>query len=537
MQPFVFLILALLLSLAIIPVMIRYAPALGLIDEPDPRKVHSRPVARVGGVGIVVGTLVAILVALPLNQLIQAYVAGALVLLIFGLADDRMELGHYVKFIGQFIAAGIVVFWGDLYVTRVPEFLGGVIPPTFGIPLTIFAVVGVINAINHSDGLDGLAGGESLLSLLAIFVLSYLADGPQATLIAAASIGGVLGFLRYNTHPAIVFMGDSGSQFLGFTLGFLAVLLTQQVNTAVSAALPLLLIGLPIVDILVVLGLRIQAGGSWFKATRNHIHHRLLDLRFVHAESVVAIYSVQAFFVVSAVALCYHDDWLITLLYLLVCAVVFLFLVHAERAGWKADSEKNFLRHSQSIKRFFWRESVKRAPGRILAALFLIYLIYAATLTKEIPNWTLWIAASLMVVQLLVEFLLRRQQSTIGRLAAYTTVGMIAYLMSSGGAGFAAVNTLLVAAMALFIGIGLRLSSEEGFKGTPFDYLVVLLLMGLTMFSQDLSIDSVLAGSIITGVVLLYGCEYLLNIGGRYAGLARYLPVASLVAIGFQGIV
>jgi UDP-GlcNAc:undecaprenyl-phosphate GlcNAc-1-phosphate transferase len=517
--------------------MIRYAPLLGLIDEPDPRKVHSRPVARVGGIGIVIGTLIAVVAALPANELVQAFVAGSLVLLLFGLADDRMELGHYVKFIGQFVAAGIMVFWGDLYVTRIPDFLGGTIPPTLGIPFTIFAVVGVINAINHSDGLDGLAGGESLLSLLAIFVLSYLGDGPQAALIAAAAIGGILGFLRYNTHPAMVFMGDSGSQFLGFTLGFLAVLLTQQINMAVSAALPLLLIGLPIVDILVVLGLRIRAGGSWFKATRNHIHHRLLDLGFVHAESVVAIYSVQAFFVVSAVALCYHDDWLITLLYLAVCGAVFLFLVQAERSGWKADSGTNLLRYSQKLKQFLWRESVKKAPGRMLAVLFPIYLVYAVTITREIPEWTLWIALALMAVQLMVEFLLRSQGNTIGRLTVYATVGMIAYLMSGDGSGVATISALLVAAMALFIGMGLRLSGDEGFKGTPFDYLVVLLLMGLVMFSGDLSIDSVLASSIITGVVLLYGCEYLLNIGGRYAGLARYFPVASLVAIGFLGVV
>jgi UDP-GlcNAc:undecaprenyl-phosphate GlcNAc-1-phosphate transferase len=537
MQPFVFLILALVLSLAIIPVMIRYAPVLGLIDKPDARKVHSRPVARVGGIGIVIGTLVSVLAALPASELIQAYVAGSLVLFLFGLADDRMELGHYVKFVGQFMAAGVMVFWGDLYVTRIPDFLGGALPPTLGIPFTIFAVVGVMNAINHSDGLDGLAGGESLLSLLAIFVLSYLADGLQASLIAAAAIGGVLGFLRYNTHPALVFMGDSGSQFLGYTLGFLAVLLTQQVNTAISAALPLLLIGLPIVDILVVLGLRIRAGGSWFKATRNHIHHRLLDLRFVHAESVVAIYSVQAFFVVSAVALCYHNDWLIALLYLTVCAAVFLLLVQAERTGWKAGSGKGLLRQGWDIERFLRRKSVKRTPWLMLAILFPIYLIYAATITEQIPEWVLWIAFALMIMQLVVEFLLRRQENTIGRLAAYMTVGMIAYLNGGDSSGFATASVLLVGAMALFIGLGLRLSNDERFKGTPFDYLVVLLLLGLVMFSRDLAIDSVLASSIITGVVLLYGCEYLLNIGGRYAGLARYLPVASLAAMGFQGVV
>ena len=247
------MIVATSISLAVIPVMVRLAPKLGMMDKPHPRKVHLKPVPRVGGWGIVLGAVLPFIIFTPLDSTVLYYFFGILVLFLFGTWDDRKEVGHYVKFFGQFIAVIPVVVFGELYVTSLP-FLGiDALTPWLGIPFTIFAMVGVINALNHSDGLDGLAGGESLLSLVAITFLSYLAGAEFATVIAVATIGGVLGFLRYNTHPASVFMGDGGSQFLGFTLGFLVILLTQKIDPSLSPSVVLLLLGLPIVDILVVL--------------------------------------------------------------------------------------------------------------------------------------------------------------------------------------------------------------------------------------------------------------------------------------------
>ncbi|MBI3440555.1 MAG: undecaprenyl/decaprenyl-phosphate alpha-N-acetylglucosaminyl 1-phosphate transferase, partial [Proteobacteria bacterium] len=228
-------------------------------------------------------------------------------------------LGHYVKFVGQFLAVIVVVYYGNLYVTYLP-FLDAELTATIGKPFTVFAMVGVINALNHSDGLDGLAGGMSLLSLSAIAYLAYLVDEGAARnitiLIALATIGGVIGFLRYNTHPARVFMGDGGSQFLGFTSGFLTVYLMEKVNPALSPALPALILGLPIIDILAVFVQRIYHGMNWFRASKNHIHHRLLQLGFDHYEAVVIIYSVQIVLVACAIMLPYEPDLLIAPLYL-----------------------------------------------------------------------------------------------------------------------------------------------------------------------------------------------------------------------------
>ncbi|MES0328549.1 MAG: MraY family glycosyltransferase, partial [Gammaproteobacteria bacterium] len=181
--------MAMAICMAIIPLMMKYASVMGMIDQPDPRKVHSFPIPRVGGVGIVIGALVPLLIWLPFDNLILSFLTGSFVLFSFGIWDDVKELDHYVKFVGQFIAAGVVVYYGDLYVSHFP-FMGlNLLPEWIGRPFTVIAMVGMMNAINHSDGLDGLAGGESLLSLAAITYLAFLYDSSVIVIIAAATIG------------------------------------------------------------------------------------------------------------------------------------------------------------------------------------------------------------------------------------------------------------------------------------------------------------------------------------------------------------
>ena len=262
-------IVAMAISMAVTPVMMRYAVKLGMVDKPDPRKIHSVPIPRVGGVGLVIGSLVPMMIWLQGSDLVNAYLFGSVVLLAFGVWDDMKELGHYVKFIGQFVAVIAVVYYGDLYVEHFPYMGLDTIPASFGKPFTVIAIVGVINALNHSDGLDGLAGGESLLSFGAVGYLAYLYGGLDVLIMACAVIGGVFGFLRFNSHPAKVFMGDGGSQYIGYTLAVLVVMLTQRVNPVMSPAVALLLIGLPIADILAVFFLRAKGGMNLFRATKN----------------------------------------------------------------------------------------------------------------------------------------------------------------------------------------------------------------------------------------------------------------------------
>ena len=251
---YLFIILsATVLSLGVIPVMVRLAPRLGMIDLPDPRKVHAAPIPRVGGWGIVLGAMLPILVLVRMDVFLATFVFGAFTLLMFGALDDSKEMGHYTKFIGQFLAVVPVVVVGSLQVTHFPFLTDISIPAAISIPFTVIAIVGVVNAANHSDGLDGLVGGETIICFGAFALLSFLSNAHLGIVIALSALGGILGFLRYNTHPASVFMGDGGSQFLGFSLGVLAVFVTQVVDPSLSPSIVLFLLGLPVIDILAVL--------------------------------------------------------------------------------------------------------------------------------------------------------------------------------------------------------------------------------------------------------------------------------------------
>lgn len=533
MSPLLPLVVAVAISMLAITLMARVAPRLGLIDRPGPRKVHLQPVPRVGGWGIVLGTLVAVATVLPVSPLLLAYGAGALVLFAFGVWDDLGETGHWTKFTGQFLAVGLVVGWGGLYVERLP-FLGLTeIPPALGIPLTVFAWVGAINATNHSDGLDGLAGGETLLSLLAVGFLAYLAEDGTTLALTAAAAGGILGFLRFNTYPARVFMGDSGSQFLGFTLAFLVLYLTQRSNTALSAALPLLLFGLPVLDILVVLFLRIRAGAHWFRATRNHIHHRLLDRGFHHYEAVVLIYSVQALLVFGAVFLRFESDWLVTAVYLAGGGALLGVLSWMERRGWRAHAGGSPSPLAALVERVAGRRSLYDAPMKLIALALPAYLVVGSLAVEAVPR-DFGLVSAVVATLLLAELAVARPVRPLTRrFAVYVAASFVVYLLAGRPVAVPllanpvftlAFHTLL----ALGIAVTVRFSTTAAFATTPMDYLVAFGLLAVGVFAGQLLEAGDTAALLVKAAIVLYGCELLLV--GRRKGLL--LSTASLMVLG-----
>lgn len=377
---------ALVVSMVIIPLMIRLAPRVGMLDYPDQRKVHAEPIPRVGGVGIVLGALIPILMWSPLGDFMRAYLFGSVVLLVFGVWDDSRDLNPYLKFIGQIIAASAVVFYADVYITSLPFMDMEPVPEYFAKPFTVFAIVGMINALNVSDGLDGLAGGLSILSLSCIAYMAYMAEGFGVITIVVAALGGILGFLRYNTHPARVFMGDTGSQFLGFTLGFLAVLFTQKINPAVSPSLALLFLGLPIIDMLAVIAQRFHYGISPFAATKHHLHHRLLELGFDHYEAVVMIYLVQALFVASAVPLSYESDWLIMSLYLGVSGLIYLAIYGAIREHWRAHHTHAVSWLTKAINAIKRHKLFVKTPVLFVVASIPLFFVITSLAATHVPK-------------------------------------------------------------------------------------------------------------------------------------------------------
>ena len=470
---------AMALSMAIIPVMIRLAPRLGMVDEPDPRKVHAVPIPRVGGVGIVLGALVAVLLWVPLDIHLKAWLFGSLVLLGFGVWDDAAELGHYVKFIGQFIASIAVVYWGDVVVLQWPFMGMEPISPEVGKPLTVIAIVGMINAINHSDGLDGLAGGESVMSLAGIAWLAWQAGGLEVVIVALAALGGIFGFLRYNSHPAQVFMGDGGSQFLGFTLGVLAVLLTQNVNPALSPAVAALLLGLPIVDILAVFAQRIYGGMNWFRATKNHIHHRLLELGFHHYEAVVIIYGVQLTLVLIGVSIPYESDTLLLVLYLAICLGLLAIVYGLRGRGWRAHEKGR----PGLVARVLDRLRVSRRFEAVLYLglqwLLVFYLLAGAATVVEVPSdmvWSTGLIAALLVVRLGLGY---RVWFLFLRFLVFVALAAMVYLVTNYPPPEmpALAFRLFMGVVALMVVLAARYAHKDVFAITPLDYLVVMLLL------------------------------------------------------------
>ena len=507
----VIFMVALAVSMLLIPVMIRLAPHIGMIDKPDPRKVHAAPIPRAGGIGIVLGALLPMVIVLPFSDVMISFYLGSAILLVFGVWDDIAELGHYVKFIGQFAAAILVVYYGGVVVETFPFMDMEPLPPSIGKPFTVIALVGMINAINHSDGLDGLAGGESLMSLAGILYLASQAQGFETMVMVVAVMGGVFGFLRFNSHPARVFMGDGGSQFLGFALGVLAVLLTQRDNPALSPMLPLLVLGLPIADILVVFWKRARAGGSWFRATKNHVHHRLLELGFHHYESVAVIYTLQAALVFAAVSLPYAGDGALLTIYLGVCIALFMLLRRAEAAGWRVHAAGDPGRIARFLSECRGNPKVQLIPKRIVAAAVALFMLAGAFGVSRVPA-DLAVIAAVLALALLVRLVLGyRVWFLMLRLLIFMAIALVVYLCTrypaEGMLGLASLEYAFFGILALAIIVSVRLVETERFRVTPLDYLVVLIALALALVPEASRQASGAVEMALHAILLFYGAE------------------------------
>jgi UDP-GlcNAc:undecaprenyl-phosphate/decaprenyl-phosphate GlcNAc-1-phosphate transferase len=533
MNPFFLLVVGVAVSMLVIPLAIRLAPLMGMVDLPDPRKVHTKPIPRVGGWGIVLGSLAPLAMALSFGPLVQSFVIGALTLYLYGMWDDAKQINHWVKFSGQIFAVAVVVYYGDLYVRRFPFMDGEFLDPSLGRPFTMFAMIGMINAINHSDGLDGLAGGETMLSLIAIAFLGYLVDNETVVALAFASMGGILGFLRYNTHPAEVFMGDSGSQYLGFSLAFLAVYLTQVAHPALSPALPLLFLGLPISDIIAVLVQRIKGHMNWFKATRNHVHHRLLDLGFDHYETVVIIYSIQLGLVVSAVLMRYQSDLLVTTTYFGVIASLFIGLLIAEKTGWRTHRigvQSPLAKIVQKIKN---NHRTQRVPLLIVSVCIPLFVVYAAACVERVPR-DFGIVTGVLAAIVAIEMLGNRvAKSVLLRAAIYITTVFAAYLFITYPPSAHVVQphilgSVMIGVLAISVAAFIRFTADKSFGTTPTDYLIVFGVVAFAAFGNNNAQTRDTVQLVLYSIVLLYGCEVLI---GRVQRRWHMLYIATLISL------
>lgn len=301
-------VIALTLALILTPLVKKFAHLIGAVDVPNARKVHTRIMPRLGGLAIYlgfIGSFFAIIYFLP-NEImspfhmkfIKAVLVGGTIIVITGALDDRFELPAKLKFLLQIAAACVVVFVFDVQINFVNMPFGSTMQHLvewISIPITILWIVGVTNAINLIDGLDGLAAGVSGISILTILIMAVITGMPPVVMLSALLIGSIAGFMKYNFHPAKIFMGDSGSLFLGFCISMLSLYSFKQV-TLVSFVIPLLIIGVPLSDTFFAIIRRLVNNKPIFGADKGHLHHRLQDLGLSHRKTVLVIWGISALF-------------------------------------------------------------------------------------------------------------------------------------------------------------------------------------------------------------------------------------------------
>ncbi|HEX4676760.1 MAG TPA: MraY family glycosyltransferase [Steroidobacteraceae bacterium] len=536
MQLFLAFVVALSVTAALIPVLVRWAPAIGLTDAPGPRKVHSIPVPRVGGLAMAAGLLLPTLITVELTPSIRGLLLGLVVLLIFGLWDDRVTLGYRTKFAGQVLAAGLCMIVGNMHIGTLMIGSLIVLPQGVSIFLTFVFLIGITNAINLADGLDGLAGGLVLLCLCAIALFAAMSGNATVVAVALIEAGAVLGFLRFNTHPAKIFMGDSGSQMLGFSVGALALLATQGETSPLSAALPLLLLGLPIMDTLTVMLTRIRAGRSPFSADSNHLHHRLLALGFAHREAVLLIYMMQVALVLLAYFLRFESDSEVFIAFCAFTGLILGSLHRASQVGWKLSYDAN---HAGLRSYINGLAPTTRIPALTIGVMSTCLVVYATGVLASSrhvgADLGLMCLGMLIVLILLSTWKAQRSLQWFERVAMYVSVVLLVYLDQTIPNKPPLLTTLswtcvgITGAAAL---VRFWMSTTRRFELTTLDLIVLFIALVLPNLPGSIALPADLPGGIAKSVILLYVVEMILTIDLKRMMPRMFLAVTLAVIAG-----
>lgn len=282
------------LTAFLVPLVKLLAVRLGAVDKPNARKVHATTTPRMGGLAIYAAFWIVIFLVLPIERMLIGFFIGATFLIFVGIVDDITDMPAKLKLLGQIIAAGMVTYSG----ARI-DFVTGFFGTSqmdlrwLAAPVTVIWIVGVINAVNLIDGLDGLAAGISGIAATTMGIVSIQHNDWTTALLCFTLLGTCLGFLLYNFNPASIFMGDTGSMFLGYVLAVLSVMGASKGITFVSVFTPILILGIPLFDTLFAILRRMLNNKPIFEADKAHLHHCLLKRGFSHRNTVLLIYAVS----------------------------------------------------------------------------------------------------------------------------------------------------------------------------------------------------------------------------------------------------
>ncbi len=344
-----FIILALavgfLISFASTPSVIGLAHKINALDIPkDSRRIHKKPIPLIGGLAIFYGFVVSVICFATIERELIGILIGSVIIVTVGVIDDMRDLNAKLKLLFQIIAAGVVIYFGvDVQYVENPffEWIG----PEYiklgfwAIPLTMVWIIGVTNAVNLIDGLDGLAAGVSSIASVTLLSLTLISQNQNAAIITAALAGAGFGFLPYNFNPAKIFMGDTGSTFLGFVLACISIHGIMKMYALVSFAIPVLILGLPIFDTLFAIVRRILKRKPIMSADRGHLHHRLLDMGFSQKQTVAILYTLTSLLCLTAVVMALKGTFRGVILVLAV--VIILIVTFATKSAKSENSSED----------------------------------------------------------------------------------------------------------------------------------------------------------------------------------------------------
>lgn len=294
-------LLAMFVSYVLTPYIKKLAFKIGAVDRPDNRKVHKKIMPRLGGLAIYVAFMIGCIASLEMTWDIFGILLGGTMIVALGVADDVYQLPAKVKLLGQIVAACVLVLF-DIRIEWVNNPFGGYFYlDMLSIPLTIFWVISFTNVVNLIDGLDGLAAGVSAIASLTIILIAVQMGYFHVAILTAALAGAIIGFIRYNFNPATIFMGDTGSMFLGYMLAAISVYGAVKTAATIALIVPAIALGLPILDTAFAIMRRYVNGRPIFQPDKGHLHHRLLATGMSHKDTVLFMYGITAVLCIGAV--------------------------------------------------------------------------------------------------------------------------------------------------------------------------------------------------------------------------------------------
>lgn len=330
-----------IVSLILVPICKKVAIHVNAMDIPNERKVHKKPMPRLGGLAIYLSFLICYMVFGEITTQMLSIIIASFVIILFGIVDDINPLKARYKLIGQIIAACIIVYYGNIVLKEVYLFdyyfnFGSLAPY-----LTIFFIVACINAINLIDGLDGLASGISTIYFITISIIAILTNrlGGLDITLSVLMVGSTIGFLVYNFPPAKIFMGDTGSQFLGFMIAIISLLGFKNI-TFNSLVVPITILAIPIFDTLLAILRRFIKGESIGTPDKEHFHHQLLKMRFSQKTTVLIIYAINIAFAVTSVLIALGDNKVASYIYIAL-TILLLFIVIKTDILFEHKKKKN----------------------------------------------------------------------------------------------------------------------------------------------------------------------------------------------------